>query len=177
MRAWPAVLVTPLVAVVGLVGCQTENASRSDAPFAAPMMTAFGARVTDGKLEIWVPPGCSGVRSVEVGFGFGAELVLTDTSATASFDRFTVGGPYPGLTVTEAPPSDFDWRTVEYVFLNVESTPGGYPGTSRVADIVDGSDGHPSDTFYFDGVGWLDPAGVAEREGREFAGVCRPQEK
>jgi len=176
MRARSAVLVA-LVAVAGLVGCRTENTSRSDAPFAAPMMTAFGARVTDGKLEIWVPPGCSGVRSVEVGFGFGPELVLTDASGTAMFDRFTVGGPYPGLTVTEAPPPGFDWRAVEYLFLDVKSTPQGWAGTSRMADIVDGSDSHPADTFYFDGVGWLDPAGVAEREGKEFAGVCRPQKK
>ena len=142
------------------------------------MRPAFGARVTDGKLDIWVPPGCAGVRSVEVGFGFGPELVLTDASGMATLDRFTVGGPYPaGLTVTEAPPPDFDWRAVEYLFVDVDSTPKGWAGTSRMADVVEGSDSHPDDTFYFGGVGWLDPEGVAEREGKEFAGVCRPQDK
>ncbi|WP_395306807.1 hypothetical protein V4U86_15185 [Mycobacterium sp. AMU20-3851] len=164
-----------LLVAAGSAGCRTDPTS-TDAQFAPPMLPSFGARVTDGKLEIWMPPGCRDVRRVEVGFGLGPKLVLTDASGTATMDRFTVGGPYPGLTVTEAPPPDFDWRAEEYLFLNVESTPGGYPGTSVVADIVDGSDSHPADTFYFYGVGWLDPDGVAQREGKDFAGVCRPQE-
>lgn len=175
MRACRAVLVT-LAMAAALVGCRTEDKPWSDAPFAAAMLPAFGARVTDGKLEIWVPPGCSGVRRVEVGFGFGPKLVLTDATGTATLDRFTVGGPYPGLTVTEAPPPDFDWRAEEYLFLDVTSTPGGFPATARTADIVDGSDDHPDDTFFFDGVGWLDPEGVAARIGNDFEGVCTPQE-
>lgn len=176
MRSWLAVL-SALAVAAALAGCRTENKPWSDAPFAAPMRPAFGARVTDGKLEIWMPPGCVGVRSVEVGFGFGPKLVLTDASGTATLERVTVGGPYPGLTVTEAPPPDFDWRTEEYLFLDVQSTPGGYPATARTAEVVAGSDNHPADTFYFEGVGWLDAAGVAESEGKEFAGVCTPQAK
>ncbi len=176
VRSWLAVLLALLVAA-GLTACRTGERPWSDAPSAAPMRPAFGARVTDGKLEIWMPPGCAGVRSVEVGFGFGPKLVLTDPSGTATLDRFTVGGPYPGLTVTEAPPPDFDWRTEEYLFLNVQSTPGGYPATARTAEVAAGSNSHPAGTFYFEGVGWLDAAGVTEKEGKEFAGVCRPQQK
>jgi hypothetical protein len=63
------------------------------------------------------------------------------------------------------------------LFLNVQSTPGGYPATARTAEVVAGSNSHPADTFFFEGVGWLDPAGVAEKEGKEFAGVCTPQKK
>ncbi|OCB54810.1 hypothetical protein A5722_19175 [Mycobacterium vulneris] len=176
MRSALAVLLSLLVAM-GFSACRTGDRPWSDAPFAAPTRPAFGARVTDGKLEIWVPPGCVGVRSVEVGFGFGPKLVLTDSSGTATLDRLTVGGPYPGLTVTEAPPPDFDWRTEEYLFLNVQSTPGGYPATARMAEVVAGSNSHPADTFFFDGVGWLDPEGVAQKEGKEFEGVCTPQKK
>lgn len=177
MRSWLAVLLTSFLAV-GLAACGTDDDGwNPEAQFAPEKRPAFGARETDGKLEIWVPPGCVGVWSVELMFGrSGRDLVLTPTVGTVSFDRFTVGGPYPsGLAVTKAPPSDFDWRTVDLLHLNVGTTPGGFPATSVVADIVEGSGGHPDNTFFFYGVGWLDPETVAARIGKDFEGVCTPQ--
>ncbi|ULN37015.1 hypothetical protein [Mycolicibacterium smegmatis] len=178
MRFWLAVL-SALVLAVGLVACDTDDDGwNPEAQFAPVKRPAFGARETDGKLVIWVPPGCVGVWSVKLMFGLsGPDLVLTPTVGTVSFDRFTVGGPYPpGMAVTKAPPPDFDWRTVDTLHLDVGTTPGGFPSTSVVADIVENSGDHPDNTFFFDGVGWLDPEGVAARIGNDFEGVCTPQE-
>lgn len=170
-------MLSALLVAVGLVACDSDDDGWNPAAqFAPEKRPAFGAREADGKLQIWMPPGCVGVRSIELTFGrHGPDLVLTATSGTATLDRFTVGSPDPGLTVTEAPPPDFDWRTVDELHLNVESTPKGFAAVSAVADIVDGSGDHPDNTFFFDGVGWLDPEGVAARIGKDFEGVCTPQ--
>jgi hypothetical protein len=56
-----------------------------------------------------------------------------------------------------------DWRNCQAI-----------GASSAVAKIVDGSEGHPDDTYWFDGVGWLSPAQVAEQDGKTSTAVCTP---
>jgi hypothetical protein len=171
-----AILLTIASASVS-AGCDRDDDGwQPQAQFAPSKRPAFGARVTDGRLQIWTAPRCLNVREVHITFGLGGpELVLTAAGADLpTVERLTVGGPYPGLTVSQAPPADFDWRTPKLLFVNVESTPKGFAGTTEMAEILGGSAAHPDDTFWFDGVGWLNPAEVAAQEGTKFLGICTP---
>ncbi|MGA5546325.1 hypothetical protein ACPCIR_31245 [Mycobacterium sp. NPDC051198] len=111
--------------------------------------------------------------------GGGYELVLTATDpAGAEVEHLTLGGPYPaGLQVIQPWPSDTDWRlagrlTLQVNAFPIDAQPVDFRATTTVSDIVDGSPVHPEDTLWFDDVGWLDKAGVAERDGKTFTTAC-----
>ncbi|KRD05288.1 hypothetical protein ASE48_19085 [Mycobacterium sp. Root265] len=144
-----------------------------DDPEVASLPPVFGARVTDGRLELSTGTPCGEVSRVVVLFTPDAgRLTLAPVSGTAEVDQLTVGGPYDGLQVTEPLPDGFDWRTAEEVTLIVTAPEGSGSTPTQISEVVDGSSEHPADTFYFQGIGWLDPQQVAEQNRRSLLTIC-----
>lgn len=172
-------LVAMAVAVVALSasGCETR------APFAPTLTTSWGARVTDGKLQIWTGAPCVAVKKISLSHDSeDAELVLTATDpAGADVEHLTLGGPYPaGLQVTRPWPQGVDWRTAKELTFQLDAFPPGaksvvFGAGTEVSEIIDGSPNHPADTYWFTGVGWLTPADVAAKDDKTFTSVCTPQ--
>lgn len=136
---------------------------------------AFGARVTDGKLRIWTGAPCDDTNGVTLGFEPSqAEWVLGKSGETVQLERLTLGEPYPGLEVITALPAGFDWRSQQTLHLDVHSLGPHEQSQTDLAEVIKGSADHPEDTYWFKGVGWLNPAQVAEQNGKTFLATCTP---
>ncbi|KAA0116892.1 hypothetical protein [Mycolicibacterium sp. P9-22] len=160
---------TAALLVFGISGCSLIG----DDPEAASLPPVFGARVTDGALQLSTGTPCGEVSRVVVLFTPDAgRLTLAPISGTTRVDQLTVGGPYDGLRVTEPLPDGFDWRTAEEVTLIVTAPVGSGSTPTRISEVIDGSSEHPGDTFYFQGIGWLDPQQVAEQNRRSLLTIC-----
>jgi hypothetical protein len=165
--------VSALVAVVALV-------SACD-PLGRPSLNpAFGAREVNGQLAIWTGSTCHDVVGLELTFdpmdqAKRAQVVMSAPSGPGvDVDRFTLGQPVPGLPVTQPLPLGFDWRTAESVRIGVTGSgeKGGWGSTTQLADVIKDSSAHPDDTYYFQDVGWLNPAQVAEQDAKTFLATC-----
>jgi hypothetical protein len=140
---------------------------------------AFGARVTDGALHIWTGSLCH--RVIELGLTFDPSqddrvewMMKAPNSVGVDVERFTLGEPVPGLEVTQPLPANFDWRAAESVRITVTGggETGGWGTTTKLADVINDSAQHPDDTYFFQGVGWLNPADVAAKDGKDFLATC-----
>ncbi|UMG92722.1 hypothetical protein [Nocardioides sp. TF02-7] len=179
LRALPAAAVLSLVAALG--ACDDtgdpDDGWDPDAQFAPSLRPAFGVRAADdGGLRIWTGSACSRVTRVALAFEPGDdELVLTARGERgATVEHLPLAGPHRGFEVEQALPEDFDWRDATSVRLSVDGDPGGWGSSADLAEVVDGSAEHPADTFWFQDVGWLGPAEVAERDGESFLATCTP---
>lgn len=103
-----------------------------------------------------------------------AELVLTASSAQGvAFERVPVDGPYPlGLDVSGPLPNGFDWRSQQAMRLSIASDSDGWGRSTHLAPVIRESGQHPADTYWFQDIGWLDPAEVAAQDGRTFLATC-----
>ena len=173
-------VVAVIVAIIALVpGCRSNNWEQT-APFAPSLRPAFGVRVASGKLQFWLGTPCSAVTNVVITFDpfkdNEAELQLAPAPGFApEVDRLVVGGPYPGLTVSTPLPAGFDWRSAKEVMLGVHTLGvDGWGSTSQLSEVVNGSAQHPDDSYWFQDVGWLNPAEVAAQNGKTFLTTCTP---
>jgi hypothetical protein len=91
------------------------------------------------------------------------------------FEYFTLGDPSSGLEVFDPLPDGFDWRTQNSLSLVVYAKPADWDATTDLAEIIKGSADHPEDTYWFQGVGWLNPADVAAKDGKTFLATCTPE--
>lgn len=160
-----------------MTGCQRDFRGPPDdgwspaAQFAPSLRPTFGARVTDGELWISLGPGCDRISKLTLRLDWdGPMLVLTGTRA--KLEHFPLLGPYPGLQVATALPPDVDWRKAQTIHLDVEGGPGGFPGQTPVAEVVEGSAGHPADTYFYQGMGWLTESEAADRDQRRYLAPC-----
>jgi len=158
--------------VLGVSGCNLFGPD----PRAASLPPVFGARLTDGQLRLWTGTPCAEVSRVTIYFSpGGAELVLEPPAGRwADVEYLALDGPYPQLNVAAPLPAGFDWRTAEQVDLWLDSPKGVGSTPTNLAEIVEGSDRHPDDTYYFQGIGWLNSGQVAERNGTSLLTVCTP---
>lgn len=160
--------------VVALVtGCHHDNGWHPDGPSAPSLRPAFGARVTDGKLQVWTGSRCTGVKRLALEFEPNrSELVLTSERG-ADVEHLTLGGDYPGMQVSHPLPDGFDWRNEETMRMSVYGDAGGGLASSTdLAEVIDGSEQHPADIYWFNGVGWLGPDDVAAKDGKTFLATC-----
>jgi len=169
-----ALAATTVVAV--LAACHGGDDWSPDAQFAPSLRPAFGARVTDGRLHIWTGSRCVDVVRVMLTFEPDrSRLVLTaPRERPASVEHLTLGGPYPGLEVTEPLPDGFDWRNAESIRISVDGDTVSWGSSVTVADVVEDSGQHPRDSYYFERVGWLNADDVAAQDGRTFLATCTP---
>jgi hypothetical protein len=171
-------LTVAVAAVVMLVTAACGPARWSPAPQAPSLPPAFGARDADGRLELWTGSKCFGVTELSLMFDYESKLVLRSTDARGvDVDRLTLGGPYPGLQVTQDLPAGFDWRGADLLMLTITARKGAFAGTSELAPVVKESAAHPAGTYYFQRIGWLDAAGVAAQDAKTFLATCTPDPK
>lgn len=79
-------------------------------------------------------------------------------AAGVDVEHLTFGSPYPGFNVLKPLPPEFDWRKAKSLGV--------------LTEVFELSAHHPDDTYWFQGVGWLNPADVAEHDGKDFLTVC-----
>ena len=170
------VLAAATAVVALLAACDGVDDWSPDAQFAPSLRPAFGARVTDGQLHIWTGSQCHDVTRLAITFEpERAELVLTaPPEQPATVEYLTLGGPYPGLEVSDPLPENFDWRNAESVRISVYGGDDSWGSYVDVADVVESSDQHPKSTYFFEGVGWLNPEDVATQDGKTFLATCTP---
>jgi hypothetical protein len=169
-------LAAATLVVALLAACDGEDDWNPDAQFAPSLRPAFGARVSDGQLQIWTGSRCHDVTRLALAFEPDrAELVLiARAERPATVEYLTLGGPYPGLEVSDPLPEGFDWRNAESVRISVYGGGDSWGSSVDIADIVEGSDQRPNDTYFFEGVGWLNPEDVATQDGKTFLATCTP---
>lgn len=146
------------------------------------IVEVVGVRVTDGTLRFWTGAPCVGDTGVIVTFQPGqADLVLDRTELLPEGLEFlSLGGPYPGLSVTHPLPPDFDWRAAKSVLFRLVETSLSngnsrnvvWSRTTELATPIAESAQHPADTYYFQGQGWLNTAEVAARNGISMHTIC-----
>lgn len=163
--------------VVLLAGCRTEQGWHPSAPFAPSLRPAFGARVTDGQLRIWTGSPCAGTQFTLAFEPSRSELLLkSSVEQGVEVEYLTLGGPYPpGLVIAKSLPESFDWRSQESMRISIYGgaySYGGWGSTTDLAAVIRGSDQHPADTYWFQDVGWLNPADVAAQDGKTFLATC-----
>ncbi|MBS9533422.1 hypothetical protein KIH27_07435 [Mycobacterium sp. M1] len=91
-------------------------------------------------------------------------------------EHFTLGGPYPaGLQVSQPLPEGFDWRAEKSMHLSLTGGSSQWGPMTDLAEVIKGSGQHPPDTYWFQDVGWLNPANVAAQDGKTFLGLCTPK--
>ena len=166
-------VLTVLAAVAVLAACD---------PLGRPSLeSAFGARVLDGKLHIWTGSTCHDV--IEFGLTFDpykqdarAELLMkAPNDVGVDVEYFTLGDQVPGLKLTQPLPPNFDWRSAESVRITVHGNKtGGWGDTTELAEVIKNSAEHPDDTYWFQGVGWLNPDEVKKQDGKTFLATCTP---
>jgi hypothetical protein len=175
-------MVLVITAVVAATSACDDNGWKQTAPFAPSLRPAFGARVTDDKLGLWMGSPCVRTTSIDLTFdayqGNRAQLTLSAPGGVdgpgVDVEYLVLGGPYPGLDVTGALPAGFDWRKAESARVIVDGPPVSWGSTTNIAEIVKGSAEHPDDMYWFQDVGWLNPAQVAEQDGKTFLTTCTP---
>jgi hypothetical protein len=104
-----------------------------------------------------------------------AELVLTSQRG-ADVERLTLGGDYPVVQIAQPLPDGFDRHTEDSLRISAYGVPcgGGLGSSTELAEVIDGSEQHSVDTYWFQGVEWLDPDDVAARDGKTFLTTCTP---
>lgn len=178
-----------LMTLIAVCGCD---------PLGKPSLEpSFGVRVTDGKLRIWTGSLCNGTTGVDLTFDMSQDSEATlqlRTPATAlkqtsqaagsepalgpdpgvAVEYITVGGPYPGLEITKALPPDFDWHRTTSLFVGIEGPPTAWGTTTDLTKVLAESAQHPSDAYWFQGVGWLTSTDVVAQNGKTFLTLCTP---
>ena len=141
-----------------------------------------GVRVTDGTLRFWTGSRCPFDSGVILTFQPGqAETILRKTEHfSEDVEYLSLGGSDPEFTVTHPLPKDFDWRTAKSVLFRLVETDRAtnrsnqlvWSKTTQLAIPITESAQYPSDTYYFEGQGWLNPAEVAARDGTSMHTIC-----
>lgn len=137
--------------------------------------SVVGVRVTDGTLRFWTGTPCPYDAGVIISFQPGqAETILQKKDhPREDVEYLTLDQPNPEFTVTHPLPRDFDWRTAKTVLFRLIDTNGlVWSKTTELATPIAESAQHPPDTYYFEGIGWLNPAEVAARDGTSMDTIC-----
>jgi hypothetical protein len=179
--------------LIGLTGCDPFRPNQ----LAPSLPVAYGVRVTNGKLRIWTGSPCLAATKVKLTFNADhdtrADLTLRTPLATQKIEPpagttrndigpdpgvdveyLTIGGPYSGFDVVEALPQGFDWRTAKTLLMYLDGPNASWGASGDLSEAITGSAQHPDDTYWFQGVGWLNPAGVTARDGKDFLALCTP---
>lgn len=192
IRRISAVLAAVMM-LVGLTACDPFGQNQ----LAPSLPVAYGVRVTDGKLRIWTGSPCLAATKVKLTFDTDhatrADLTLRTPLASQKInppagksrddigadpgvdvEYLTLGGPYSGFDVIDALPQGFDWRSAKTLLIYLDGPNASWGASGDLAEAMTESVRHPDDTYWFQGVGWLNPADVSARDGRDFLTLCRP---
>lgn len=149
-----------------------------DAQFAPSLRPAFGVRVTDGELRFWTGSACGGVTRLGVNLDVGkdsrAEAVFVAGAGGATVEQFTLDAAPAGMTVKSALPTGYDVTKASTAELSVYGPPATWGSSVNLAQVRTDSAAHPSDTYYFQDVGWMNAAQVTAQNGKTFLATCTP---
>lgn len=142
--------------------------------------SVIGVRVTDGALQFWTGAPCPADDRVVVTFQPGQTETVLQKKGDLGIEHISLDRPDPEFTVSRPLPHDFDWRTAESVLLRLFSTAQVrvhdpnlvWSKSTQLAVPIAESALHPPDTYYFEGIGWLNPADVAARDGSAMHTIC-----
>lgn len=162
-----------------LTTCTPDPAKQPSLP------TGFGVRVTNGRLPIWSGSPCAATTGVTLIFRTDptkptySELSMGtgNNDVTGTFEHYTLGDSHPDFAISHDLPSGFDWRNQQELTLNVHTTERHWDPTTNLAEPINHSADHPDDTYWFEGVGWLNPTQVAEQDGKTFLAACTEDPK
>ncbi|MDO9454497.1 hypothetical protein [Nocardioides sp.] len=147
-----------------------------DAPFAPSLRPAFGARVDGERLTFSTGTPCHDVTRIRIVFdpytAGSTDTILTATEPGRTVETFDPTGVVTGFTVEEGLPSGFDWRESDTATFELKGSDFEWGSTVDLDEPVAASPDHPTDVFFFQGVGWLDPAAVAAGNGDTFLTPC-----
>ncbi|WP_316576318.1 hypothetical protein [Nocardia canadensis] len=134
---------------------------------------AFGARITDSELRIWTGSRCLGAERAVLAFEPShSALILVPASGAGTDIEYLTVGPNPGWKIAEPLPPGFEWRNERKLYLTQIDAGSGV--AADIETIVRDSAAHPADTYWFQGVGWLNAADVAAQDGKTFRSFCSP---
>lgn len=147
--------------------------------------TAFGVRVTAGRLQVWSGSPCADTTGVTLVFRADPakpahtdfSMATTSNDGTVTFEHYTLGDPVPGFEIRDALPTGFDWHEQQELTLAVHTTERHWDPTTTLAEAIHHSGDHPDDTYWFQGIGWLNPTQVAEQDGKTFLATCTREPK
>jgi hypothetical protein len=172
------VVVTALLAATMAVACDTK------APFAPSLPAVAGFRVDDGVLKLWTGTPCEGVTRVwvlfDAGTTKGAEQIWTAPPPGVRLeymDLLTTAGETPptnGPLEVETPlPADYDWTKAATLHLMVYG-PTAFGALVDVRRVLRESADHPSDTYLFGHLGWMNAADIQRENQKSLLTICTP---
>ena len=178
MRRRLGVVVTGLLAATMAVACDTK------APFAPSLPAVAGFRVDDGVLKLWTGTPCEGVTRLTLLFDSGTskstEQVWTAPPPGVRLEYMdlltTAGGSPPAdwpLEVQKPLPAGYDWAKAASPILFV-SGPTAFGAWVDVARVLSESAKHPSDSYLFGELGWLNAADVHRENQKSLLTICTP---
>lgn len=172
------VVVAALLAATMAVACDTK------APFAPSLPAVAGFRVDDGVLKLWTGTPCEGVIRLTVLFDAGTSK-RTEQVWTAPppgvrleyMDLLTTAGASPPadgpLEVEKPLPAGYDWTKAATLHLMVDG-PTAFGALVDVARVLRESADHPSDTYLFGEIGWLNAADIQRENQKSLLTICTP---
>jgi hypothetical protein len=176
---WPRAVCAVVLVVSAATACDTE------AQFAPSLPPAAGFRVDDGVLKLWTGTPCRGVTGLTLIFDSGtkrsAEQRWSAPRPGVSLERMdllrTTQGSSPDgaepLQVEKPLPADYDWTKADSIVFSVDG-PKAYGARVDVDRVLSESAQHPSGSYLFGEVGWMDVSDVQRENRKSFLTVCTP---
>jgi len=173
------------VACAALLVATVTAACDTKSQFEPSLPPAAGFRVDDGVLKLWTGTPCSGVTGLRLIFDSGTqdstEQVWTAPQPGVTVERMdlltTAGGPSPdtgdALQVQKPLPADYDWTTAGAINFSVDG-PKAFGARVDVAQVLRESAQHPSGSYLFGQIGWMDASDVQRENKKSFLTVCTP---
>jgi len=168
------------VACAALLVATVTAACDTEAQFAPSLPAEAGFRVDGGVLKLWTGTPCSGV--------IGMRLILDSGTAKSTEQEWTA--PKPGvvlertdllgaaeggaaLQVKTPLPTDYDWTTAGESVFSVDG-PKANGSRIDIARVLRESPEHPSDSYLFGELGWMNAADVQRENTKSFLTICTP---
>jgi hypothetical protein len=173
------------VACAALLVATVTAACDTKSQFEPSLPPAAGFRVDDGVLKLWTGTPCSGVTGLRLIFDSGTqnstEQVWTAPQPGVTVERMdlltTAGGSSPDtdepLQVQKPLPADYDWTKASAINFSVDG-PKAFGARVDVAQVLRESAQHPSGSYLFGQIGWMDASDVQRENKKSFLTVCTP---
>ena len=173
------------VACAALLVATVTAACDTKSQFEPSLPPAAGFRVDDGVLKLWTGTPCSGVTGLRLIFDSGTqnstEQVWTAPQPGVTVERMDLltaaGGSSPDtdepLQVQKPLPADYDWTKAGAINFSVDG-PKAFGARVDVAQVLRESAQHPSGSYLFGQIGWMDASDVQRENKKSFLTVCTP---
>jgi len=145
-----------------------------------PLPVAWGVRANGDDLDFSFGSTCDPPFTVDVFFAsygnlYGLNFMFSVDEPLAGFSMSALPA---GSQIVRTLPEEFDWRKSPGIWVSLQFSDSSWSWSTGISgrdlDEVMASDQHPSDEYYFSGIGWSTPSEVAARDGVNLLTVCHP---